>query len=182
MTLDLSDEEAAALLAELDHIIDGDRYPLSPRIRTPDGDPRQAAAAAGARTAAAAEGVCAAARGPASTRVRSEPVGCTGVRIPFVFIHGGAWRSGHSGILPLRPRCSSPPAGRLRLLGGHFQWRHVHQCPVGCAMSRSKGFLAPALGGVRDWKESAKFSRCARSIAADNSRCFSACAGDCRWW
>jgi hypothetical protein len=34
MTLDLSDEESAALLAELDHIIDGDRYPFSPRIRT----------------------------------------------------------------------------------------------------------------------------------------------------
>jgi hypothetical protein len=34
MTLDLSDEQAAALLRELDHIIDGDRYFLSPRIRT----------------------------------------------------------------------------------------------------------------------------------------------------
>ena len=33
MTLDLSDEEIAALLAELDRIIDGDRYPLSARIR-----------------------------------------------------------------------------------------------------------------------------------------------------
>ena len=34
MTLDLSDEESAALLGELDHIIDGDRHYLSPRIRT----------------------------------------------------------------------------------------------------------------------------------------------------
>jgi hypothetical protein len=34
MTLDLSDEESAALLGELDRIIDGDRYPFSPRIRT----------------------------------------------------------------------------------------------------------------------------------------------------
>jgi hypothetical protein len=34
MTLDLSAEESAALLGELDHIIDGDRYPFSPRIRT----------------------------------------------------------------------------------------------------------------------------------------------------
>ena len=33
MDLDLTDEEAAALLRELDHIIDGDRYFLSPRIR-----------------------------------------------------------------------------------------------------------------------------------------------------
>jgi hypothetical protein len=34
MTLDLSAEESAALLRELDHIIDDDRYFLSPRIRT----------------------------------------------------------------------------------------------------------------------------------------------------
>ena len=34
MTLDLSDEESAALLGELNRIIDGDRYPFSPRIRT----------------------------------------------------------------------------------------------------------------------------------------------------
>ena len=34
MTLDLTDEETAALLGELDRIIDGDRYPFSPRIRT----------------------------------------------------------------------------------------------------------------------------------------------------
>ena len=34
MNVDLNDEEAAALLAELDRIIDGDRYPFSPRIRT----------------------------------------------------------------------------------------------------------------------------------------------------
>jgi hypothetical protein len=34
MNLDLTAEESAALLRELDHIIDGDRYPFSPRIRT----------------------------------------------------------------------------------------------------------------------------------------------------
>jgi hypothetical protein len=34
MSLDLTDEETAALLSELDRIIDGDRYPFSPRIRT----------------------------------------------------------------------------------------------------------------------------------------------------
>ena len=34
MNLDLTDEEAAALLRELDGIIDGDRYFLSPRIKT----------------------------------------------------------------------------------------------------------------------------------------------------
>ena len=33
MQLDLSDDEAAALLRELDHIIDGDRFPLLPGIR-----------------------------------------------------------------------------------------------------------------------------------------------------
>jgi hypothetical protein len=30
----LSDEQTAVLLSELDRIIEGDRYPLSPRIRT----------------------------------------------------------------------------------------------------------------------------------------------------
>src|SRR5215471_14555121 len=34
MHLDLSDDETAALLRELDNIIEGDRYPLSPRILT----------------------------------------------------------------------------------------------------------------------------------------------------
>jgi hypothetical protein len=34
MTLELTDEQATALLKELDGIIDGDRYPLLPRIRT----------------------------------------------------------------------------------------------------------------------------------------------------
>ena len=33
MTIDLSDDELAALLRELDNIIDGDRYFLSPRIQ-----------------------------------------------------------------------------------------------------------------------------------------------------
>jgi hypothetical protein len=34
MNLDLTDEETAALLRELDALIDGDRYFLSPRIKT----------------------------------------------------------------------------------------------------------------------------------------------------
>jgi hypothetical protein len=34
MNVDLTDEEAAALLKELDGIIDGDRYFLSSRIKT----------------------------------------------------------------------------------------------------------------------------------------------------
>jgi hypothetical protein len=34
MILDLTDEETAVLLGELDRIIDNDRYPLSPRIQT----------------------------------------------------------------------------------------------------------------------------------------------------
>ena len=33
MNLDLTDEQTAALLKELDRIIDGDRYSFSPRIR-----------------------------------------------------------------------------------------------------------------------------------------------------
>jgi hypothetical protein len=34
MYLDLSDDEAAALIRELHDIIESDHYPLSPRIRT----------------------------------------------------------------------------------------------------------------------------------------------------
>jgi hypothetical protein len=34
MHLDLTDEEAAALIRELHEIIESDRYPFSPRIRT----------------------------------------------------------------------------------------------------------------------------------------------------
>jgi hypothetical protein len=34
MHLDLTDEETAALLKELDGLIDGDRYFLSPRVKT----------------------------------------------------------------------------------------------------------------------------------------------------
>ena len=34
MHLDLSDEEAAALTRELHEIVENDRYPFSPRIRT----------------------------------------------------------------------------------------------------------------------------------------------------
>ena len=34
MTLDLTDEETAALLRELDALIDGDRYFMSQRIKT----------------------------------------------------------------------------------------------------------------------------------------------------
>jgi hypothetical protein len=34
MTLDLTDEETAALIRELSHSIERDGYPLSPRIRT----------------------------------------------------------------------------------------------------------------------------------------------------
>ena len=34
MPLDLTDEETTLLLREIDHIIDGDRYFLSPRVQT----------------------------------------------------------------------------------------------------------------------------------------------------
>ena len=34
MNLDLADDETAALLRELDGLIDGDRYFMSPRIKT----------------------------------------------------------------------------------------------------------------------------------------------------
>jgi hypothetical protein len=51
MHLDLTDDEAAALTQELHDIVENDRYPFSPRIRT--------LAGAGSRALAATEGVCA---------------------------------------------------------------------------------------------------------------------------
>jgi hypothetical protein len=59
MHLDLTDEEAAALTQELHEIVENDRYPFSPRIRTLRGIPRQAQTGAGSRALATAEGVCA---------------------------------------------------------------------------------------------------------------------------
>jgi hypothetical protein len=47
MNLELTDEQAAALLKELNEIIDGDRYFMSQRIRTPKGDPRKDPSGAG---------------------------------------------------------------------------------------------------------------------------------------
>jgi hypothetical protein len=44
MTPDFREGETTALLRELDQIIDGDRYPFSPRIRDPDRDSGQIAA------------------------------------------------------------------------------------------------------------------------------------------
>jgi hypothetical protein len=73
MTLDLTDEETAALLAELDRIIDGDRYPFSPRIRTLKEIREQGPAAAGAGAAAAAVTPVRAAGEATSPRVKAEP-------------------------------------------------------------------------------------------------------------
>jgi hypothetical protein len=64
MTLDLTEEEAAALLRELDEIIETDRYPFFAPHPHPQGDPRQAQTGAGSRALAAAEGVCAAIERP----------------------------------------------------------------------------------------------------------------------
>jgi len=55
MNLELTDEEAAALIRVLTNAIDGDRYPLSPRLQVLRGDPRQVDAGAGAGNLAAAE-------------------------------------------------------------------------------------------------------------------------------
>jgi hypothetical protein len=54
--LDLSDEEAAALIKELADITRNDRYPFSSRIPDSEGDPGEAATETGPR-APAAEGV-----------------------------------------------------------------------------------------------------------------------------
>jgi hypothetical protein len=55
MHLDLSDEETATLTQELHDIVENDRYPFSPRIRTAEGHSRQAQTRAGAQAFAAAE-------------------------------------------------------------------------------------------------------------------------------
>jgi hypothetical protein len=47
MTLDLTDEETEALARLLQQTIDNYRYPLSPRDRHIEGDPRQDPAGAG---------------------------------------------------------------------------------------------------------------------------------------
>jgi hypothetical protein len=61
MHLDLRDEETAALTQELHEIVENDRYSFSPRIRTLEGDRRQAQTGAGSRAfATAAEGLRAA--------------------------------------------------------------------------------------------------------------------------
>ena len=61
--LELSDEQAVALVRLLHEAINGDRYPLSPRPDT-EGDPREAATRAGPTGSfAGAEGVCAANEG-----------------------------------------------------------------------------------------------------------------------
>jgi hypothetical protein len=74
MNLDLSDEETAALLRELDGIIDNDRNFLSPRIRDIDGDLRQAPAAVGARAPTAAQALRVAPRGPPAPGVNPNRV------------------------------------------------------------------------------------------------------------
>jgi hypothetical protein len=79
MHLDLSDEETAALTQELHDIVESDRYPFSPRIRS-EGDPRQAPTRAHPRVLAAAEGVCAAASRP-SRKAPDWPVARIATRV-----------------------------------------------------------------------------------------------------
>ena len=64
-TFDLTDEETAALLRELDGLIDGGRYFLSPRIKTLKAIRAKMRPGAGAGAfAAAAEAICATAGDP----------------------------------------------------------------------------------------------------------------------
>ena len=55
MTLELTDEQAAALIHELHEIVDNDRYPFSPRIRTLREILNQSATRTGTGTAPRAE-------------------------------------------------------------------------------------------------------------------------------
>ena len=61
MHLDLTDEETAALAQELHDIVERDRYPFSPRIRTLRAVLNKLRPEPVSRALAAAEGVCAAA-------------------------------------------------------------------------------------------------------------------------
>jgi hypothetical protein len=58
MTLDLTEEETAALARLLTNTIDADRYPLAQDSDT-QGDPRQDPTGTGAGGVTAAEGLCA---------------------------------------------------------------------------------------------------------------------------
>jgi hypothetical protein len=58
--LDLTDDEAAALTQELHDIVENDRYPFSPRIRTLRAILNKLRPGAGAQALPAAEGLCAA--------------------------------------------------------------------------------------------------------------------------
>jgi hypothetical protein len=74
MNVDLNDQEAATLLRELDHIIDGDLFPIAAH-QAAETDLREDPAAAGARaaTAAAALGAAAGRCETATLALRSEP-------------------------------------------------------------------------------------------------------------
>jgi hypothetical protein len=76
MNPELTDGETAALLDELDRIIDGDRYFLSERIKTIESDPRQDRAGTGARAiASATETICATA-GDSQAETASGTLSC----------------------------------------------------------------------------------------------------------
>ena len=57
MNLDLTDLQTDVLIRELFQIVQNDRYPLSPRIVAPEGDPGAAAAGARARATAPRDGI-----------------------------------------------------------------------------------------------------------------------------
>ena len=75
MNLDLTDEETAALTQELHNIVENDRYPFSPRIRTLRGHSGDAQAGARPRAVATTEGVRAAAscRSQTAAGIRYQP-------------------------------------------------------------------------------------------------------------
>jgi hypothetical protein len=76
MTLDLTDEQTAALLKELDSLIAADRFPFSPRIQMLKAIRTKLRPEPGARAVARAEAVRAAASyhsEKTATRVKSQP-------------------------------------------------------------------------------------------------------------
>jgi hypothetical protein len=101
MNIDLTDEETAALLRELDGIIASDRYFLSPAGADVEGDQKQDPAGASAKGATAAQALRAAAGRQPATRVRPEHA-----RRPT-----GARRNGNRGEIQTGASSDARPRG-----------------------------------------------------------------------
>jgi hypothetical protein len=81
---------------------------------------------------------------------------------------------GIPGSAPIGGHWNTVPTHSLGLFASRWRQGRDRAClPFMSVVGTSKGFLAPARGGVSVGNASEKFCRCARSIAADHIRCFS---------